>query len=372
MLRKSFALTVGALVIASSGAWAQNVGEGLLPGAGESASRVGTRGANWLEFPVGARAQALGWAGTALISGAQALAWNVAAIAEVESFDIAWSYSELFDEADITHQFGGVVLPISASGALGVSVISLSSGDIIRTTERFPEGGDPVFGETFTYSGFAGSLGYGHMLTDRLSVGAAVKLVSEGIDDAKADWVSFDVGARFRTGLFAMTLGAAVVNIAGDSRFEGSAIEQMVGAGEEVFPTGDNVPIRYDTRELALPTAFRFSVLFDVTGTAEAWLAQVGLQHRIRLVADLYDSIDTAPQPSFGVEYAYREIAFARIGKRFLNEDKDESFRDFSDGFAFGGGINVPLFNRHLGFDYAYTSMGILENIQTFTFRLGP
>lgn len=74
MLRKSIALTVVGLVIASSGAWAQNVGEGLVLGAGQSATRVGTRGANWLEFPVGARAQALGWGGTALISGAQALA----------------------------------------------------------------------------------------------------------------------------------------------------------------------------------------------------------------------------------------------------------------------------------------------------------
>ncbi len=372
MLRKSIALTVAGLVIASSGAWAQNVGEGLLPGADQTTTRVGTRGANWLEFPVGARAQALGWAGTALISGAQALAWNVAAIAEVESFDIAWSYSELFDEADITHQFAGVVLPISASGALGVGIISLSSGDIIRTTERFPEGGDPIFGETFKYSGFAGSLAYGHMLTDRLSVGAAVKLVSEGIDDAKANWVSLDIGGRFRTGLIALTLGAAVTNIAGDSRFEGSAVERMVGAGEEVFPTGDNVPVRYDTRELALPTAFRFSALFDVTGTPEAWLGQVGPDHGVRLVVDFYDSIDTALQPSFGVEYAYRDIAFGRIGKRFLNEERDDRFRDFNDGLAFGGGISVPLFNRHLGFDYAYTSMGLLENVQTFTFRLGP
>ena len=88
-------------------------------------------------------------------------------------------------------------------------------------------------------------------------------------------------------------------------------------------------------------------------------------------MTDFYDSIDTALQPSVGIEYSYNELVYARVGKRFRNETDDSSFRDFSDGLGVGGGLWVPVFGKRLGFDYAYTDMGLLESVQTFSFRLG-
>jgi hypothetical protein len=369
MFRKSIAITVAGLLIAASGTWAQNVGEGLEPTPDQSITRVGTRGANWLELPVGARAQALGASGAALIRGAESLYWNVGAMAESEGFDIAFSYTDLFAEADISHQYFGVVVPVG-DGAFGASVLSLSSGDIVRTTEGFPEGGDPLFGQTFEFSGFAGSLGYSRLITDRLGLGIAVKLVTEGIDDAKANWFGLDIGSLFRTGLVGLTLGAAVVNIGGDASYEGSAIERVVGAQTGTFPTKDNVPVQYNTRDMSLPTAFRVSFLFDVAGSPEAWL-RVPPVHKLWLLTDFYDSIDTPLQPSVGIEYSYNELVYGRVGKRFQNEQSTSGFRNFSDGLSVGGGVSIPVFEKRLGFDYAYTDMGLLENVQTFSFRLG-
>lgn len=369
MLKKNIALTVAGLWITASGLQAQNVGDGLQPEPNQTTTRVGTRGANWLEIPVGARAQGLGGAGGALIRGAESLYWNVGAMAESDGFDVAFSYADLFEEADITHQFFGVVVPIG-DGALGASIVSLNSGDIIRTTESFPEGGDPQFGQTFEFNGFAGSLAYGRLITDRLGVGVAIKLISEGVDDATANWFGVDVGALFRTGLFGVTLGGAIVNIGGDAQYKGSAIERIVGGQTGTFPTKDIVPVQFNTRDISLPTAFRLSVLFDVTGTPEAWLAQVPPKHKVRVLTDFYDSIDTALRPSVGVEYTYDEIVYGRVGKLFQNEEND-GFRSFSDGLGVGGGLWIPLFGKRIGFDYAYTDMGLLENVQTFSFRLG-
>lgn len=371
MLKKTLVMACAGLLIASTGAWAQNVGEGLEPTPDQSTTRVATRGANFLEIPVGARGSALGGSGIALIRGAESLAWNVAAIAELGTLSFGWSYSELFKEADITHQFLGVVFPLGESSALGAGLITLNSGDMVRTSERFPDGGDPQYGETFDYTGLAGSVAYARRVTDRLSVGLAVKFVSEGIDNAKANWIGGDVGALFRTGLLGVTIGGAITNVGGEARFAGPAINRVVGQGTDAFPTGDNVPIQFDTRALTLPTAFRFSVVFDVTGAPEAWFPEVSADHNVKVVMDFYDSIDTALNPSAGLEYSYKDLVFGRVGKRWFNEDRAD-FRGSGDGFAFGGGIKVPVMGRYLAVDYAYTNMGILENIQTFSFQLGP
>ncbi|UCF21342.1 MAG: PorV/PorQ family protein [Gemmatimonadota bacterium] len=372
MLKRTLAVVCAGLFIASATAWAQNVGQGLEPEPDQSTTRVGTRGANFLEIPVGARAQALGATGVALIRGPESMAWNVGAVAEVEAFSLGFSYSELFADADITHQFASAVFPLNDVSAVGASVVILDSGDMLRTSERFPDGGDPQFGETFDWTGFAGSLAYARRITDRLSFGFALKYVSEGITDAKATWLGGDVGALFRTGLVGATIGGSIQNIGGEAGFEGSATKRTVGQGTDAFPTTDNIPVTFDTRQLLLPTAFRFSVLFDVTGTAEAWLPQVGLEHKTRFVADFYDSIDTALEPSVGLEYSYKDFVFARVGKQWVNEDRDEDFRDFWTGAAVGGGIKIPLSERYsLGVDYAYTNMRSLDNVQTFSFNFG-
>lgn len=370
MLKKTLAIACAGLFVASTGAWAQNVGEGLEPQPDQSTTRVATRGANFLEIPVGARAQALGGSGVALIRGPESVAWNVAAIAESQTFSIGYAYSELYEDTDITHQFVGAVLPIGDVSALGVGVISLSSGDMIRTSERFPDGGDPQFGDEFDYTAFAGSIAYARRITDRLSVGGAFKLVSEGIADAKANWIGGDIGALFRTGLVGVTIGGTITNIGGEARFTGSAVERVIGAGTDAFPTSDNIGVQFDTRELLMPTAFRFSAVFDVTGTPEAWFPQVSPEHNLKVLTDFYDSIDTALQPSIGAEYSYRQYVFGRIGKRWRNEDRAD-FRDFWDGAALGGGVRIPVLGSYLGVDYAYTRVQNLGNIQTFSVNFG-
>lgn len=370
MLNRTLSLCCAALLIVAVSARAQNLGDGLQAEPDESTTRIGTRGATFLEIPVGARGQALAGAATAIIRGVEAMAWNVAAIAEVETFNAGWSYSELFDELDITHQFVGLALPIGSSSAIGASVVAMSSGDIVRTSERFPEGGDPQFGRTFDFTAFAAQLAWGQQITDRLDAGIGVKLVREGIDNASVDWLGLDLGVLFRTGLLGTTFGATIQNIGGNSSFTGSAIERVIAATQDAFPSEDNVPVAFDTDELALPTLFRFSVLFDLTGTPEALFVQVPQQHHLRVAADFFDAIDTALEPSVGFEYSFREIVFGRVGKRFFNENRDD-FRDFTDGLSFGGGARVPVFGNHLQLDYAYTDMGLLENIQTFSIQFG-
>lgn len=109
-MRKSLTALVALLVVFPAELYAQ--GEVLIPGRETPTTRVGTRGAEFLNLAVGARAQALGGAYPAVASGVSALYWNVAGIASVERFAAGVSVADIFADADITHYFVGAIVPV--------------------------------------------------------------------------------------------------------------------------------------------------------------------------------------------------------------------------------------------------------------------
>ena len=175
-------------------------GSTIVPGDDDRSTRVGTRGANFLHIPIGARANALAGASIASIDGPTALFWNPANIATREELSASVTYMRLFGNSGISDIAGGVTIPIG-QGAIGLSVQQYSSGEMMRTTERSPQGNDPVFPGNFEWKGTAVGLHYARNVTDRLTAAVGTRFVQEGIDLASNSFVGFDVSTRFRTGL---------------------------------------------------------------------------------------------------------------------------------------------------------------------------
>jgi hypothetical protein len=357
-------LTATLFTLAATGPLAAQQGEQLLPGAKEENTRVGTRGANFLEIGVGARAISLGGAFGALADDASALYWNPAGIAVNPRFTALFSYNDLYGDFGLDHFFGGITLPVG-EGAVGFSIVTLNAGDIFRTTEAFPEGGDPQFGETFDWNSIALGITYARQITDRLAVGGTFKYAQEGIDDAKAQFWGGDAGVAFRTGLLGTTLAATLLNMGTDGEFEGTLLTSILTGASEVFDTDRTVPTTLNTRGWDMPTVFTFSVLWDVVGSPEAIVAP-NPDHTLLVVTDGVDAIDTDMQLRIGIEYGYRQLLYVRAGKLWANED-NTGFRNFSYGLAGGFGLAIPLGERKLIFDYAYQDRGLLDNIQVFT-----
>jgi len=354
------------LVMSTSALAGQGTGTVLLPDPQNPTTRVGTRGANFLEIGVGARGLALAGAYTALAEGVTALYWNPAGIAELEGPAAAFSIADLYGDAGITHTFAGGVLPVGSNGAFGIALMQLSSGDIQRTTEAFPDGGDPAFGNTFSYTATAAGLYYGRRLTDRLGLGVGIKFATEGVDNAKASYIGLDIGTKFRTGLYGTHIAASLANLGTSGRFQGAAIERF---SFDDFRPGAT-PIEFSNQSLQLPTLFRFSVRSDVLGPSDAVLA-ANPQHSLFTILEMTDAIDTDVQMTLAAQYSFREIVFLRAGKRFVNE-KQTDFRSAGFGTSFGGGVRVPLGGgRRLSVDYAYTNMADLKNIQVFSLEFG-
>ncbi len=386
--RIALLLSLGFLLAGVRVGLAQNVGNELQPDPDEPNTRVGTRGASFLELGIGARAQALGGAGATLHPGVFAMYWNPAQIAATETFGVGFSYSALYDELNIDHFFVGALLTV-AGGTLGMSFNSLSSGDITRTTEAFPDGGDPIFGNTFDWTSTYVGVYYARRITDRLNLGGGVKFISEGIDEANADWVAFDAGVMFRTGLYGIVIGATAQNIGTEANFEGSAVERIIEGSDQVFPpNGRDIETRLKTRDVQLPSLFRFTLGLDVLGGPESLVQVPTTSHTLNIALDISDAVNTDVQTAVGIEYGFRQIAFLRAGKRFFNENqrtgdiqrsvggtaeffRKKDFRDFNHGLSFGGGIRIPALGRRLAFDYAYVNMGELDNIQVISFEFG-
>lgn len=340
-------------------------GTQLLPKPDEENTRVGTRGANFLEIGVGARAMAMGGAIGALANDVSALYWNPAGIARDPAFAAMFSYNEMYTGFGINHFFGGVTLPMG-QGAAGISIISLASGDMTRTTESFPEGGDPQYGKTFSWSSLALGLSYGRQITDRLVVGGTVKFAQTGIEGASATFFGGDAGVQFRTGLLGTTLGASLLNLGSSGTYRGALVDRIVGGGGTLLNTQRTVGIEYNTQSWDMPTTFTLSVMWDLVGSPDAVFAP-NPDHAVRVVTEATDAIDTNVQSRLGVEYSYRDMFFVRGGKFFANELHTSGFRDFGYGLSGGFGLAIPLGQSRLSFDYAYTDRGLLSNIQVFS-----
>jgi hypothetical protein len=372
MSRRLITLVIGGLLAAGAAdAAAQVAGPGigtpLVPVGNQTNSRVGTRGANFLEIGLGARALGMAGAYAAHAEGLSALYWNLAGTAEVENFAGGINYNQLYGSDGLEFLWGGALLPM-AGGVLGIQVGQMSSGDIPRTSVESPEGNDPTIGETFTFSGTAAELSYARRLTDRLNVGFGVKVASEGISGARATWWGADIGIRFRSGLYGTTIGASLQNIGGSARYNGSLVTANTVEG---FGTGSGlVRVFYRTEAWEMPTIFRFSVMSDLVGSAEALFSGDAGMGTLRLVGQFDQAIDTDLQGTLGLEYGWRNIVFLRGGKRWLNEENTD-YQGSERGLAFGAGLRIPFNGRRLGFDYAWTGQGELPNNNSFSFEIG-
>jgi hypothetical protein len=363
-----------AAAVVPAALWAQPVAPGYEPNPGAAITQVGTRGANFLRIAPTARSRALGEPGVALLDGAGSLYYNAGAAALVEEISVTGSVTQLYGKDGMEHTYVGAILPIGGAGVIGVHALMFNSGNVEPTREATPYGADPLLGDFMEWRSLAVGATYARRITDRLAMGATGKLIQEGIDFAHVQWTALDLGLIFETGVYGLRLGMAIQHIGGDARFEGPGIYQTVDRQYRIFDEkilGSTMALRYDTEKMSLPTTFRMGVEAPVYGTATSFLGGLGGPHVLNVLGEVTDGFDTAVESRWGLEYAFRDMVFLRAGRHVMADDRRPTGWGL-DGYTFGGGIRVPvLLGQRLSVDYAYSAMGILDNIQTFTFQIG-
>ena len=323
---------------------------------------TGTSAANFLKIGVGPRGTGMGGAFVAHVNDVTSLYWNPAGITQITSLEVGVSYNDWI--LDIQHNFLGVVYPLGAIGTIGLNVVSLSMGDMAKTTPSHPDG----TGAYFSANDLAIGISYARQLTDRFSVGVTAKFINETISFSSANTFAIDAGTQFDTGFRGLKIGMSISNFGGKMTMRGT--DQMTKSDiDEVIEGNPDKEARLETEAWPIPLVFRFGMSMDAYNIGS---------NRLTCNLDFNDPRDVNPYGTFGAEYAWANQVFLRCGLIYRSEDYDEarlkSYEEleliYKVKLAFGAGVRfrIPGLASKVRLDYSYTDLGILTNSHSVSF----
>lgn len=316
-------------------------------------SKVGTAAAQFLKIGVGARAMGLGGSFTALANDVSTLYWNPAGITNINGFSLAVTHTEWF--ADISHDFAGIVYPLSSSDVIALHVIALNTGEQEVTTVTQPEG----TGIYYDVSDLAIGLSYARALTDRFSVGLTVKYIQQNLYNESASTFAIDLGTYLRTGFHDLIIAMNMSNFGGNMQLDGRDLITITDVNNQV--SGNyNPDARLKTEPWPLPLTFRVGVAMNFVGGDDPIIASD--QNRFTLAVDGVHPNDNTEKVNVGGEYAWNEMVFARVGYR-INYDVEK--------WTFGVGLKMNIGSQRVGFDYALIDFHDLGKISQFSLEVG-
>ncbi len=309
-------------------------------------SKRGTSGAQFLKIGVGARAQAMAGAFTALANDASAIYWNPAGIARLQNSEVLFSFTNWF--ADINHTFVGFVYNYPSLGSFGISLTAVTMNEMEVTTPEEPNG----TGNFFDASDFAVGLTFARNMTDRFSFGFKVKYIRESIWDMSAGGVAFDLGTMYDIGFNGLKLAMNMANFGPELTFSGSGLLTQYNA----FPDAGNVgPVdaNMKTTPYSLPMTFRLGLSYNWDPFGES----VNVVECVEFVK----TNDRAEAVIVAVETELMDMVYFRTGFNTVQEEDSE------EGFSAGLGVNFQYGNYKGKFDYAYTDFGMLQAVHRFS-----
>ena len=275
-----------------------------LSGSAWGQTAAATEGAVFLLLPVGARAVGAGQAVVADGGGSEAIWWNPAGLARLDSYEASIHHSQ---SLAATGDALTVVLPIPVVGVVGLSANVLNFGEQEIT--------DEVTGETIGVQllrSFVFAATYSTPIGERVNAGITYKVVQfrndcsgacVGVDEVAATTSALDLGVQYDLSPRSpITVGAAIRNL---------GLRVQVNDSEQADP---------------LPTRLHVGVAYRVPAIEQL------RETEVRLSGDLVDQLRIrSPSGRVGVEFLYQKRYFARAG--YVLED--------GGGPAIGGGVTA-------------------------------
>ncbi len=315
----------------------------------EVVTKVATSAGNWLKLETDARAVGLGGAYVAMGAGVSGIPYNPSSVGFLEGQEAFFGQTNYL----VGVQYSTIAYgrQVTASDYVGVHLFYLNSGPIGVTTEHYPNG----TGEDYRVTSLAFRMTYARRLTDRLKVGGTLDWIRDDIYTTHFQSVAFDIGSTFNTGIYGFQLGMSVTNFGPEVQYSGEGLEKTVTDTVSI----DNRLSKL-TQPFPLPLTFRLGIRNDIMGQHESFITSE--THRLTLVMDGTNPLDYVVTGNVGLEYAWHEEAFLRVGKH-LGHD--------TAGMSFGGGVMSKIYGWKVSIDYAYVTYGILKNTSQMGIRVG-
>jgi hypothetical protein len=320
----------------------------------------GSAGAQFLQIFGGTHGTALAGAFTAYPGSPQSLYWNPACIREVPQIALNFTHSEYL--VGIKYENFALVIPLG-QGTLGIHGIGLLSGEIEETTVLESEG----TGNTFTANDYAAGLSFARALTNKFDAGVTLKVVNQNLGSVSATSWAFDLGALYKTGLFAnMRIGFSIRNFGPDMHYSGEALEGFLPRSEVV---GADEDVKYElvSEEYSLPMSFHLGVMME---------HGISTNSKLVLNIDATNSVDQRETLIAALEWQMPDWFYIAMGHAnavalFKTGASDEDLGGNMRGLTFGAGFNFGKFTGNpFWVEYAWESHKYLNPIHRFGIEL--
>ncbi len=307
---------------------------------------IGSSGAQFLQIGAGIRALSMGSAYAGYADGIDAIYWNPAGIANLNSkMYLNINHAEYL--AEMTFDNFALTAPM-LGGTFGLSGGGLLSGDIDVTTVEEPDG----TGKTYTANDFFVGASYARNLTGKFAAGITLKFVNQNIAELSSLGWAMDIGAVYRTGLLNnLRLGFSVTNFGPDLRYKGDDIIFRTKVYQDETGQEEDVRAEYLTEEYQLPLKLQVGIAIDLINTENQSMV---------LAIDGINPSDQKETFGIGVEYILLGRYSLRGGYSNLNDK----------GFTAGGGLMIGD-PKALNFriDYGFEGHEYLGEIHRFGFN---
>lgn len=304
--------------------------------AAQAFRNAGSTGAQFLKIGVGARAMGMGGAYGSFDGDVAALAWNPAGIGTIQSPQLSVQYTNWI--AEMTHNFIGLVVPITDQLNLGFHTVYLTTGKIEITTIDNPEG----TGSSYDGVDIAVGLTMSARLTSQLTFASTVNYLQERISDATSDGLSLDAGMWYATGFRSLVLGFSLSNLGFDQKFSGRSLEVKYNPNN---PGESLANAEIQTQEFSTPLLFRAAGSFDLFEMFNKPIED----NTLRVAVDFTQNSDTPERLAVGAEYLWQNFLSFRSGYLFGADELS---------WSAGAGARIGVSGVDLQFDYAVSALG--------------
>ncbi len=330
--------------------------------------RSGQAGAS--QLLINPYARSAGWAGAnnARAKGIESQYTNVAGLAFTKKTELMFMRSAWLVGTGININTFGVSQRIGETGAIGLGIMSINAGKIERTTEDQPEGGLGTFTPRFTNI----ALSYAKGFSDNIYGGVTVRVISEGIDNVKAQGVSLDAAVQYHTGKYDQYhLGVSLKNVGPKMQYKGDGLS-LQGTFTNAYGYEYEQTINSRSASFDLPSLLNIAGAYDLYLTKDS--TGRAKTHRVTVAANYTSNSFTKDNVLVGLEYAWKDMLMIRGGMHtekgiFMGEgNRTTAFT----GPTCGATVEIPFGEKKstFGIDYSYRFTNPFGGVHSFGARI--
>ncbi|MDR0969661.1 MAG: PorV/PorQ family protein [Lentimicrobiaceae bacterium] len=307
-------------------------------------------------------AMSAGWnnAGMASVKGLDAMFGNIAGTAFTKGTDLNFSHTTWLKGTDISMFSFGLLQKLGDAGVIGLSVTSMSFGDIPITTMDKPDG----TGATYSPSLMNINISFAKSFSNSIHGGILVKIISESMADMSINGVALDAGIQYVTGSQEQIhFGITLKNIGPTLRYSGDGLSYKVFFSQNY---SDQYTVSARTDPFELPTQLVIGAAYDFNFEND---------YRLTLAGNFTSNSFTKDQIILGAEFSLKNYLMLRAGYAYEegvwdNIDTDEN-TNINKGLNLGATVQAPLSKKMtLSVDYSYRSTAHFDGTHSIGARI--